>query len=270
VAAALAPFTVAGPPSPPPRRGQRRRRLQLVVALAAVVVGVAAAAAVVVRIQTDQGEVTIQTDDPNIAVVVKKGGTLVRIIDPQSKQSWELDPQQYQLGMADQPDGLTIALDRRKPFILKRNGERLVVIASGPSLPTTPADSDRDLDDALRAPPDTVRGAAARVRLDETGAEARKALVRFLTDQDLVRWPEAHEALITSLRTDRNESVRYETAMALGRPNCCTPGVIAALRVTAAGDDRDGNPRETSERVRAAARSSLEFCLKHEKERRGP
>jgi hypothetical protein len=110
-----------------------------------------------------------------------------------------------------------------------------------------------------------VRGAAARIRLDETDAEKRKELVRFLSEKDLERWPEAQDALTIALRTDHSELVRFEAATDLGRPNCCTPRVIAALRV-AAGDTTDDNPRETSERVRAAARSSLEFCLKHEKE----
>ena len=104
------------------RRGGRRRRL-LVAGAAALLMGLLAAAAVVVRIPTDQGEVTIETDDPNIDLVVQKGGQLVRIVDPQSKQSWELDPNKYQLGMADQPDGLTVALDGRQAITLAQRRE---------------------------------------------------------------------------------------------------------------------------------------------------
>ena len=95
--------------------------------------GLLAAAAVVVRIPTDQGDVTVETDDPNIDLVVQKGGKLVRIVDPQSKQTWELDPQKYQLGMADQPDGLTVALDGRQAITLKRKGEKLVAISRAPA-----------------------------------------------------------------------------------------------------------------------------------------
>ncbi|HVS34751.1 MAG TPA: serine/threonine-protein kinase [Gemmataceae bacterium] len=125
VAAALAPFTQA---SRPPTR----RRLLVAGAAAALLFGLLAAAAVVVHISTDQGEVTVATDDPNIDLIVSKGGQLVRISDPQSKQTWELDPQKYQLSMADQPDGLTIELKGREPIVLKRKGDKLVTISRGP------------------------------------------------------------------------------------------------------------------------------------------
>ena len=104
----------------------------------------AAVAAVVVRIQTDQGEATIQTDDPNIEVVVTKGGKLVRIVDPQSKQTWQLDAEKFELSMADQPDGLTITLDGKQPFVLKRKGEKLVTIARGPAPDGKPPITDAD------------------------------------------------------------------------------------------------------------------------------
>ena len=135
VAAALAPFVELGgrPHRQEPAAGSttrpRRRRLLVAVVAAAVLVGVLGAAALLVHIQTDQSEITIETDDPAIELVVKKGGRLVRIFDPQSKQAWELDPEKYQLGMADQPDGLTIDLAGRQPFVLKRKGEKLVTIS---------------------------------------------------------------------------------------------------------------------------------------------
>ncbi len=138
VAAALAPFAEpkVGPSRSdwPATRGASRppwRRRLLVAGAAAALFAAVVAAAVVVRIQTEQGEVTIQTDDPNIEVVVTKGGKLVRIVDPQSKQTWQLDPAKFELSMTDQPDGLTIALDGKQPFVLKRKGEKLVTITRG-------------------------------------------------------------------------------------------------------------------------------------------
>jgi len=139
VAAALAPFADAT--ALPRPRPKSRRRLWVAAAVAAVcMAGLAAAvAAVVVHIQTDQGEVTIQTDDPNIEVVVTKGGKMVRIFDPQSKQTWQLDPEKFELSMAEQPDGLNIALDGKTPFILKRkDGKLLVTVTRGPA--TAPAE----------------------------------------------------------------------------------------------------------------------------------
>jgi tRNA A-37 threonylcarbamoyl transferase component Bud32 len=117
----------------------------------------------------------------------------------------------------------------------------------------------------LQLPADSVHGAAARIRADETDAETRRELVRLLSTKDLKRWPEAEAALINALRSDRVEAVRYEAAAALGKPNCCTNNIIAALRLVATAGEGDGNPQENSERVRAAAQSSLAFCLKHEK-----
>jgi hypothetical protein len=126
------------------------------------------------------------------------------------------------------------------------------------------------LENGLQRPADSVRGAAARIFVDEADAETRQELVRFLSERDLARWPEAQMALINALRSDRVETVRFEAAAALGKPNCCTKDIIVALRLAAAGGEEDGNPREDSERVRAAAQSSLEICLKHQKEGRRP
>jgi WD40 repeat protein len=100
----------------------------------------------VVRIQTEQGEVTFQTDDPNLEVVVTKGGKLVRIVDPQSKQTWQLDPEKFELSMAEQPDGLTITLDGKAPFTLKRKGDKLVTIARGLVPDGKPPIADADAD----------------------------------------------------------------------------------------------------------------------------
>jgi len=67
--------------------------------------------------------------------------------------------------------------------------------------------------------------------------------------------------LINALRTDRNECVRLEAAYALGRGCCCNKLTIEKLRLTVEGSDKDGNPPETSMRVRAAAAAALNHCL---------
>src|SRR5207248_6163987 len=104
-------------------------------------------------------------------------------------------------------------------------------------------------------------GAAAKIKKDEAEAKARRAAVRYLGTVNCHYWPEAEAALIGSLRGDRNECVRWEAAMALGSGCCCTKKTIAALDITVTGSDKDGNPSETSERVRAAAMSALQHCL---------
>src|SRR5262249_26195944 len=74
-------------------------------------------------------------------------------------------------------------------------------------------------------------------------------------------WQEAEAALIGSLRADRNECVRWEAAMALGRGCCCTKKTIKALMLSVSGGTEDGNFEEISERVKAAAEAALQPCL---------
>lgn len=112
--------------------------------------------------------------------------------------------------------------------------------------------------DTLKPGPE---GAANKIKKDEAEAKARRAAVRYLGTVDCHFWPEAEAALIGALRADRNECVRWEAAMALGGGCCCTKKTIEALLISATGSDRDGNPSETCDRVRAAAFASLQHCL---------
>ncbi|MGL4423825.1 MAG: HEAT repeat domain-containing protein, partial [Gemmataceae bacterium] len=122
-----------------------------------------------------------------------------------------------------------------------------------PFCPTTP--SLAELQD-----PGAV-GAAAKVKQDRAGAEERIKAVRYLGGVDCHYWPEAEEALIGALRNDRNECVRYEAALVLGKGCCCTCKVIVALSHAVSCSDKDGAPWEKSARVRSAAAVALEHCL---------
>ena len=104
-------------------------------------------------------------------------------------------------------------------------------------------------------------GAAAAVAADEAKAKKRKAAVRYMSTVDCHWWPEVEKALIIALRTDRNECVRLEAAVGLGKGCCCTRKVIEALAITVESSSKDGNPSENSERVRACALASLNHCL---------
>jgi len=114
--------------------------------------------------------------------------------------------------------------------------------------------------DIAKKAPDSSEGAAARIKKDEAEAKARRMAVRFLGTVDCNYWPEAEEALINSLRGDRNECVRWEAAMALGNGCCCTNKVIKALEHCITGSKEDKFPSERSERVRAAAIEALARC----------
>jgi hypothetical protein len=122
-----------------------------------------------------------------------------------------------------------------------------------PPLGVNPAD--------LLKPADSAEGAAARIKADTADAKARAAALRYLGTVDCHYWPEAQAALINGLRADRNECVRLAAALALGSGCCCSPKTITALGITVAGTEDDGNPSETSERVRAAAFVALSHCV---------
>ena len=84
----------------------------------------------------------------------------------------------------------------------------------------------------LKKDADTPAGAAARIKQEEADAKARRADVRYLGTVDCNRYPEAEKALIKALRTDRNECVRWEAALALGNGCCCTkatPGPVVVV-----------------------------------------
>ena len=113
----------------------------------------------------------------------------------------------------------------------------------------------------LAKPPDSAEGAAARLKADEADAAARRAAIRYMAGADCHYWPEVTEALIGALRADRNECVRLEAALALGRGCCCNRATMLALTLTVSGSTADGNPAETSERVKCAATAALNHCL---------
>jgi hypothetical protein len=132
------------------------------------------------------------------------------------------------------------------------------------------------LNKAAKEGPEAAKGdaqaAAAKIAKDEAEAKERRAAVRYLGTVDCHYWGTVAEpALQAALRSDRNECVRWEAAMALGNGCCCTKKTIASLTLSVYGVDKegltvagtfaDGNPVETSERVKGAALAALQHCL---------
>jgi hypothetical protein len=111
------------------------------------------------------------------------------------------------------------------------------------------------------AGPNGAQAAAAAIQADVAGAGARIAAIEYLATVDCHYWPEAEAALIGRLRGDRVECVRFAAARALGSGCCCTKKTIEALQLVLAGEDKDGFPAETSERVKAAAAAAIQNCL---------
>jgi hypothetical protein len=98
---------------------------------------------------------------------------------------------------------------------------------------------------------------AAKIKIDEAQGATRRAAVKYLGTIDCHYYPEAEYGLVAALRADRIESVRYEAALAMASCRGLTPRMLEALQMTALGSDFDGNPAETSDQVRAAARGAL-------------
>jgi hypothetical protein len=122
-----------------------------------------------------------------------------------------------------------------------------------PFCPTTPSLAELQDPGAI--------GAAAKVQQDRAGAADRIKAVKYLAGVDCSYWPEAEDALVNTLRGDRNECVRYEAAVALATGCCCTPKVVVALSNTVGCSTSDGGFMEKSARVRQAAEVALEHCM---------
>jgi hypothetical protein len=133
--------------------------------------------------------------------------------------------------------------------------------------PTTPSAADIAALEKSGASPAVV--AAAKIKADEADAKARVAAVEYLGTVDCNYWPEAQKALLTALRKDRNECVRYAAARVLSNGCCCGKETIRSLTITVMGQGavgpkgktEDGEPPESSERVRCAAMVALQTCV---------
>ncbi len=126
VAAALAPFLT----SVPRRRTASRLRKRVALAAAAVVlVAVGLAGYVygpaVYRIATDQGQVVIETDDPDVEVRITQGGEQIQILDAKSKRTINLKAGTYQLALSEGKDGLRLSTDQ---FTLERGGRQVISV----------------------------------------------------------------------------------------------------------------------------------------------
>lgn len=102
---------------------------------------------------------------------------------------------------------------------------------------------------------------AAKIKADEANARERRLAVRYLGTVDCHYFPEAEAGIIAALRADRNECVRIEAALALANGCCCTKNSIEALNLVVSASEKDGNPAETSERVKCIAYQALNRCM---------
>ena len=110
-------------PEAEPAPAPRRRRKWVFVALAALFAALAIAA-VVIHVQTNEGELVIEVDDPNIEVKVVRGETLVA--DVSTGRNWVLKAGDGKVTFYDPVTGAEAITET---FTIKR-GDKTVVRAS--------------------------------------------------------------------------------------------------------------------------------------------
>ncbi len=141
--------SVAGPK---PMRNSIRG-LWPAVAVAVGLTAILLVAVVTYRISTDHGELIIQTEDPDIEVIVKRRGNQVTIVDTQTRQRVELSSGEYELQLSGDKPGLRLSMEK---FTLKR-GDQAVVTVSRQGTERT--DSARSTEGSV-PPPDKISVAA--------------------------------------------------------------------------------------------------------------
>lgn len=127
VAEALEPFCHPAPPvaeaTPVAEAPQRRRRVPALAALVALgAIGVFFGATLI-RFATNRGVVVIETDDPDVEVIVKQGGEQVRIIDTKTGREVTLQAGEYELELSEGKAGLKLSTNK---FTLSRGGKEVV------------------------------------------------------------------------------------------------------------------------------------------------
>ena len=109
----------------------RQRWWLLLVAALVLPAGLAATAATY-RIQTDNGELVITTDHPDVEVCIRETGKVVRIIDTKTGKEVGLDGGLYELELKGQAEGLKLSIDKAS---IRRGDTVLATIACNGKAP---------------------------------------------------------------------------------------------------------------------------------------
>lgn len=141
VGEALEPFLAeSGSPVPLLPKGRLLGKLLAAVCSAAVLLvllGAYAFGPVIYRIATNQGELVIETDDPDVEVTIQRKGQQVRILDLKSKQRITLRAGQYELILNEGQERLKLSTGK---FSLSRGGQAIVWVRylQAPPVPPPP------------------------------------------------------------------------------------------------------------------------------------
>jgi WD40 repeat protein/anti-sigma factor RsiW len=119
------------PPEDLPWRTQwqffwRRYKRPIVAAVAVLLVAASILAApTIIRIANNEGTLVVQTDDPDVEVILMQGGQQVRIVDPKTKRQIDLKSGAYEIKLAEGDNELRLSTNE---FTLTRGGREIVKV----------------------------------------------------------------------------------------------------------------------------------------------
>jgi uncharacterized protein (TIGR03067 family) len=177
---------------------RRRRRRFVAVAAGLMLAGLLIAAGVVFKIERDNQVITITTDDPDVEIVMKRKGALIRVIDAKTGTAWNLNPEKNEIAQADAPEGLTLQIPDGQAIVLKRNGREVITVT--------------------RTPKPVADTAEAREAKLEAATRAAEAWLKLIDAGEYVRaWEEA-DAITKSNPRDEFAQFFQELARKNGKP----------------------------------------------------
>jgi hypothetical protein len=87
----------------------------------------------IITVKTDKGILTIETDDPNVEVMVRKNGAT--IIDRSSKREIELEVGDYEIDLVEKQEGLKLST---KAFTITKDGKQTARVTFEKTKPKEP------------------------------------------------------------------------------------------------------------------------------------
>jgi hypothetical protein len=104
------------------KQNPKRNRRWIFAALALTAV-LLASAAIAFRTWRNNREITVSTDDPDVEVITKPTGAVVRVADRKTGQTWALDPATRAVP-ADAPEGLRFEAPDGSVVVINKNGAK--------------------------------------------------------------------------------------------------------------------------------------------------
>lgn len=146
-----------------------RRRPWLPIAVAAALVGFVALG-VLLTINSRYGTITVDSDDPNVAVTVNQGGKQVAVVNAESGWSVRVNAGEYELDLGNSKDRFRMDRDT---VTVSRRGREVVRISRDPLSPVVSSPASRGVSNPAGTVTLKLRHVLKHGRLDLNGAPHR-------------------------------------------------------------------------------------------------